>query len=131
MLNTTVPGATTPSFATKNDFPTGTNPYSVTMGDVNGDGRPDLAVANLASDSVSLLLNTTVPGATTPSFATKNDFPTGTNPGFVAMEDGMGMAKPDLAVANRGSDTVSLLLNTTVSGATNARLCPQERLPYG
>jgi hypothetical protein len=46
LLNTTATGATTPTFATLVDFPTGTSPYSLSIGDINGDGKPDLAVAN-------------------------------------------------------------------------------------
>jgi hypothetical protein len=36
------------------------------MGDINGDGKLDLAVANTSSDNVSILLNTTTTGATPP-----------------------------------------------------------------
>ena len=46
LLNTTAPGATTPSFATQQTFATGTSPNSVTAADINGDGKPDLIVAN-------------------------------------------------------------------------------------
>ena len=46
LLNTTAPGAATPSFAAKQDFTTGSGPFSVALGDLNGDGKPDLAVAN-------------------------------------------------------------------------------------
>ena len=45
----------------------GSSPCSVSVGDLNGDGKPDLAIANFDSDSVSVLLNTTAPGATTPT----------------------------------------------------------------
>src|SRR2546426_815427 len=34
------------TFGPKTDFPTGTGPYFVAIGDLNADGRPDLAVAN-------------------------------------------------------------------------------------
>ncbi|MFC5488744.1 FG-GAP repeat domain-containing protein [Dokdonella soli] len=34
----------TPSFATQQTFATGTLPQSVTVADVNGDGKPDLDV---------------------------------------------------------------------------------------
>ncbi len=44
------------TFATKVDYTTGTGPL-VAIGDLNGDGKADLAVANSASDSVSVLLN--------------------------------------------------------------------------
>ena len=38
-------------------FGTGHYPRSVAVGDFNGDGRLDLAVANSRSDDVSVLLN--------------------------------------------------------------------------
>ena len=39
------------------DFGVGTGPASVTVGDFNSDGKPDLAVANSGADNVSILLN--------------------------------------------------------------------------
>ncbi|TAH15273.1 MAG: DUF4347 domain-containing protein [Oscillatoriales cyanobacterium] len=106
-------GATTPTFATKVDFTTGTQPTSVSIGDINGDGLPDLAVANRNSNTASILLNTTAANATTPTFATKVDFTTGTNPQSVSIGDINGDGLPDLALANNGSNTASILLNTT------------------
>ncbi|MEG4178186.1 FG-GAP-like repeat-containing protein, partial [Microcoleus sp. S13_C3] len=118
LLNTTPTNATTPTFATKVDFPTGTNPFSVSIGDINGDGKPDLATANRGSNTASILLNTTPTNATTPTFAAKVDFPTGTNPISVSIGDINGDGKPDLATANFGSNTASILLNTTPTNAT-------------
>ncbi|MFB8796763.1 MAG: VCBS repeat-containing protein [Microcoleus sp.] len=117
LLNTTASNATTPTFATKVDFPTGISPNSVSIGDINGDGKPDLAVANV-SISASILLNTTATNATTPTFATKVDFTTGDIPNSVSIGDINGDGKPDLAVANIGSNSASILLNTTATGAT-------------
>jgi len=116
-LNTTAPGATTPSFSTKTDFTTGSSPISVSIGDFNGDGKLDMAVANEAG-YVSVLLNTTSPGAATPTFSAKTDFPTGTNPWSVAIGDFNEDGKLDMAVANYSSGTVSVFLNTTAPGAT-------------
>ncbi len=50
LLNKTAPGATTLSFADQQTFATGTQSRSLASADVNGDGRPDLIVANTGSD---------------------------------------------------------------------------------
>ena len=120
LVNTTVPGAAAPSFAAKQDFATGEAPLFVALGDLNGDGKLDLAVANLNVSTVSVLLNTTNPGASTPGFAAKQDVDTGPNPRSVTVGDLNGDGKPDLAVANVGSDTVSVLLNTTAPGGATS-----------
>ncbi|WP_345122529.1 FG-GAP-like repeat-containing protein [Hymenobacter antarcticus] len=107
----------TASFAAKVDFATGSQPVSVSIGDVDGDGKPDLAVANLSSATVSVLRNTGTVG--TASFAAKVDFPTGTSPFSVSIGDVDGDGKPDLAVANLGSNTVSVLRNTGTAGTAS------------
>ncbi len=120
-LNTTPAGATSASFASVSNFGVGNEPRSVTLDDLNGDGRLDLAVANLSGGSVSVLLNTTIPGAASPSFANLQNLGVGNGPFNVAVNDLNGDGRPDLAVANSGSTTVSVLLNRlySVSIATN------------
>src|SRR5208282_3936097 len=114
-FNTTVTGATTPSFATQQTFGTSSEPISVMTADVNGDGQPDLIVANFGAATVSVLLNTTTLGATTPSFATQQTFGTGTQPAWVTPADINGDGLPDLIAANLHDGTVSVLLNTTAT----------------
>jgi hypothetical protein len=46
------------SFGLKTDYGAGAGSTCVAVGDLNGDGRPDLAVANYFSNTVSVLLNT-------------------------------------------------------------------------
>src|SRR5262249_29455325 len=110
--------ASTPSFAAAANFPVGTDPYSVATVDVNGDGKLDLLVANAGSNTVSVLINQTLPGATTPSFAGPYSYPVGTTPVAVAAVEVNGDGRPDLLGANQGSNTVAVLLNQTAAGAS-------------
>jgi hypothetical protein len=130
-LNTTLTGSLTPTFAPKTDFTTGSLPNSISIGDINGDGKGDLAVANRYSNSntVSILLNTALTGATTPSFAPKVDFPTGTEPFWVSMGDFNSDGKRDVAVVNRMSDTISIFLNTTPTVSIAVGTTPTETGP--
>jgi hypothetical protein len=57
LINTTAPGAATPSFATQRTFGSA-YPYSVATADINGDGRPDILVADAFVQTASVLLNT-------------------------------------------------------------------------
>ena len=62
------PTGSPPSFAPARSYPTGYGPNSVAIGDLNGDGKPDLATAN---GTVSVLLN-----RGDGSFQAKRDFKT-------------------------------------------------------
>jgi hypothetical protein len=90
----------------------GTNPSSVAIGDLNGDGQSDLAVANAGSNTVSVFMNDGIGNlvlAATP-------YATGTDPSSVAIGDLNGDGRLDLAVANAGSNTVSVLLGNVGGG---------------
>jgi hypothetical protein len=129
LRNTTAPGDVDPSFAAAQNFTTGNTPYSVAAADFNGDGKPDLAVVNSRSATVSVLLNTTNGGAI--NFAAKRDFKVGSLPRSVAAADFNGDGRPDLAVANFASNSVSVLLNTANPGATRASFSSQQRFVTG
>jgi hypothetical protein len=95
------------SFTPPTNFAAGSSPISVTVGDFNGDGKSDLAVANFNSNNVSVLL-----GTGTGSFGTATNFSVGSLPASVTVGDFNGDGKSDLAVANFNSNNVSVLLGT-------------------
>jgi FG-GAP-like repeat len=99
--------ATSATFGAPTDYPTGTKPQSVAIGDFNGDAKRDLAIANSADDTVSVLL-----GNGNGTFRAKTDYPTGVNVYSVAVADLNGDKKLDLVTANAnvGSSGVSVLL---------------------
>ncbi len=92
------------SFIARRDFPAGTQPAAVAVGDFNGDGVPDLAVANSAN-SVSVLL-----GNGDGNFQAPLIFPVGIGPQSVVVGDFNGDGFQDLAVANEVSNNVLVLL---------------------
>src|SRR6185369_8389984 len=82
---------------------------SVTLGDVNGDGKPDLVVtSNDFLGTASVLL-----GNGDGTFQSPSAFAAGNLPNAVTMGDVNGDGKPDLAVANHSffGPTASVLLN--------------------
>jgi len=84
----------------------GAAPAGGAAGDLNGDGFADLAIADEADNTVSVLLNN---GDGT--YAQRVANLVGTGPVDVAMGDFDGDGDTDLAVANLGSSNVSILLN--------------------
>ena len=105
------------SFGSATNFGAGTTPDSVAVGDFNGDGKQDLAVANQGSNNVSILL-----GDGAGSFGSATNFGAGNTPFSVAVGDFNGDGKQDLAVANVSSNNVSILLGNgagSFGSATN------------
>ena len=82
LVNTTAPGENTPTFLAQQTFATGNGPISVIAKDVNGDGRPDLVVANDVGNDLSVLMNTTAPGATACTFSAQQTFATAVSPAY-------------------------------------------------
>ena len=101
------------NFLVASSFSAGTIPTSVAIGDLDGDGKADMAVTNQSSNNVSVFLNTSSSSA---SF-TRTDFSVGNLPTSVAMADLDGDGKLDMAVTNNSSNTVSVLVNTSSTGS--------------
>lgn len=86
----------------------GDYPQSIAVADFNGDGNPDLVVANYTSDTLGVLL-----GNGDGTFQAPTIYGVAVQPWFVAVADLNGDGKPDIAISDRGDDRVSILLNTT------------------
>jgi hypothetical protein len=91
--------------ATAENPPTGVDPQALAVGDFNGDGNLDLAVAN-AGGTVTVLLGN---GDGTFKASTVN-LPTLSSPWAIVVGDFNGDGIPDLAVANIGNDSIAVLL---------------------
>jgi hypothetical protein len=94
-----------PLFGTAVNYNAHTSPYSVTSSDFDGDGDIDLAVANVDSDDVSILL-----GNGDGTFIAAVNYSVGTYPWSVATGDLDGDGDSDLAVANYQSARISVFL---------------------
>ena len=83
----------------------GTDPRGIAVGDFNGDGNMDIAIANFGSSNVTLLL-----GDGTGNFVTKSSTVVGALPLAIVAADFNGDGKADLAIPSAGSNTVTILL---------------------
>jgi hypothetical protein len=86
----------------------GSGPDAVVAADFDGDNKPDLAVADNHSNNVTILKNNGHARFTAPETSPER---VGSHPGSVATADLDGDGDADLAVANIGSDDVTILKN--------------------
>lgn len=106
------------TFQSAPHYAVGSNPLFLAMGELNGDGRPELVVANSGANDISVLRNN---GDGT--FKPKTNYLTGTNPQSLAIADFRGVGTNDVVVANQNSSAVSFLRGNgdgTIQPATTA-----------
>src|SRR5262245_19333722 len=96
--------AQTPALVSTN-VAVGQTPYSVDAGDLNQDGRVELAVANAGAGSVSILYQ-----APSGVFSPAIDVAVGAGPHTVRIRDVNLDGRPDLLTANGAANTLSVVL---------------------
>ncbi|GAA4390926.1 hypothetical protein GCM10023186_39660 [Hymenobacter koreensis] len=115
LRNTRTTGAA--DFANKQDFTLGagqTGCYNIAIGDLDGDGKLDIATANYGTNNVSVLLNTST-SAGNISFAASQAYAVATGPSGLAIGDVDGDGRQDVVTSNQQSNNVSVLRNTSTS----------------
>jgi FG-GAP-like repeat/Bacterial Ig domain/FG-GAP repeat len=109
-------------------FAAGSSPLSVAVGDFNGDGKQDLAVANLIAQGFEAILL----GDGTGRFGAPTNVGVGTFPNSVRVGDFNGDGFQDLAVAklNSVSGGLSILLGDGAGNFGSPADFPAGSLPY-
>jgi hypothetical protein len=92
-------------------YPSDGGCHSVAIGDVDGDGLPDVVTANPDSHTVSIRL-----GTGEGSLGDRVDLPTGTRPRAVVIAELNGDAQPDLVITDNGAAVV--LIRLGIGGGT-------------
>jgi hypothetical protein len=100
-----------PSFTQAPVYPVGSDIRSVAVADFDGDGRPDLAVANADSSNVTVLRRVGRGGP-----AIINTYSVGEFPVSVATGDFNSDGQPDIIAAGNSSGTITLLRNNGFGG---------------
>jgi hypothetical protein len=84
-------------------IPTGSTPDGIAVGDLNGDGVPDIVTADAGSDSISVLI-----GNADGTYQPRKVFKTGQNPSAVALADLDNDGNLDAIVTNNDDNTVTI-----------------------
>ncbi|QEH34556.1 FG-GAP repeat protein [Aquisphaera giovannonii] len=105
-------------------LPAGSGPVAIESRDLDGDGYPDLAVADNYGNAVLVYLN-----AGDGSFRPAASLPVGFGPGAIASADLNRDGIPDLVTANQFSDDLSVLLGRGDGTFQDAREVPAGSFP--
>jgi hypothetical protein len=109
-----------PDFEGAAGLTTGRAPLSITYGDLDGDGRPDIAVVNNGDNNISVFRNTSTLGHI--SFDTAVNFGNIQIPGPLLIDDFDHDGKLDMAVVgqpldvSKGYSGIGIFLNTSTPG---------------
>lgn len=121
-----------PSLTLAATLPTGSGPGRVVIVDMDGDGRPDLVVADAYSGEISIFQN--ISSNNVLAFASRLVVPmikgVYGNPATVVVADLDGDGRPDIIALNADSHLVSILRNVSLPGTlTTNSFAPRMDIP--
>jgi hypothetical protein len=132
LKNSSSPGVITTNSFARLDLAAGSGANSVAVVDMNGDGKPDIAVANYNDYTISIFQNNSTPGALTAnSFAAPVIMPGPAYPLCVRAADLDGDGKPDLLVTSYHNQTLSVFRNLTTPGSSLTTNAYDARVDFG
>lgn len=102
------------NFLPKLDFNVGNGPRSIAIGDLDTDGKFDLAIANSSTNQVSVLHNASSPSNI--AFDTTFEILTGDHPYDVAIGDLNLDGKPEVFSSNYLSNSLTVYTNNSIKG---------------
>jgi hypothetical protein len=117
----------TPEFAAGAAFPTGSGPNDIVVGDLNGDGKADLATADADTSSISIPL-----GTGDGTFRAQRDIQRGGNAVAIALGDVNRDGKLDLVEGDRAGGTSPAFAGVAVfPGKGGGTFQPHADYPVG
>ena len=101
------------SFEPKIELAAGVRPWNLAVGDLDGDGKPDIAAANNGGGTITVYRNTSIIGSIT--FDTAQTYVVGTFPQKISIADLNGDGKPEIVVTNSAFG-ISVFKNESIPG---------------
>jgi hypothetical protein len=118
-LNTSTPGSV--SVAPAQFFATGTQPEGIAVGDLNGDGKPEVLVPAGGGNTLGVFTNASSIGSL--SFQ-RSDLPVGNRPDAVSLGDLENSGLLDVVVLNGSDNTFTVFHNASTGGSLSLTPLP-------
>jgi gliding motility-associated-like protein len=97
-------------------FAVGAGPISMVIGDLDGDGRPDIVTTNYTGASMTVLRNASAAGGFTAASFQRTDFSLGYTPLAASLADVDGDGKLDVIIGRTNNSAATLIHNTSTPG---------------